>query len=243
MVSATCVGLLVAGPVAILEIHSAGAEQCLRGTIRRPDSARIASAPAWAGSIFKVAAPATQPVRHSSPCDQLLLCSLPHDYMVQSFASGHGGKGAREANTRFLGCGVELCDLAGRFGRGRLGDTKVRMPKQSNEAFFWILFSAGGVIAAILIPVHLFLFGLAFPLGWLPVPAYESLIALAKLPAVRIYLFLLCSLSLFHWAHRFRYTLYDGLQVKHLNEVIFTLCYGGAIAGTVYAGYLLWNIP
>jgi len=163
--------------------------------------------------------------------------------MVQSFASGHGGKGAREANTRFLGCGVELCGLGGRFGRSRLGDTKVRMPKQSNEAFFWILFSAGGVIAAILIPVHLFLFGLAFPLGWLPVPAYESLIALTKLPAVRIYLFLLCSLSLFHWAHRFRYTLYDGLQVKHLNEVIFTLCYGGAIAGTVYAGYLLWNIP
>jgi len=25
--------------------------------------------------------------------------------------------------------------------------------------------------------------------------------------------------------------------------VIFTLCYGGAIAGTAYAGYLLWNIP
>ena len=243
MVSATSIGLLVAGPMAILEIHSAGAEQCLCGTICRADSARIASAPAWAASIFKVAAPATQPVCRSSGRDQFLLRNLPHNYMVQSFASGHGGKGAREANTRFLGCGVELCDLGGGFGRSSQGDTKVKMAKQSNEAFFWILFSAGGVIAAILIPVHLLLFGLAFPLGWLPVPAYENLIALAKLPAVRIYLFLLCSLSLFHWAHRFRYTLYDGLQVKHLNEVIFTLCYGGAIAGTVFAGYLLWNIP
>jgi len=29
--------------------------------------------------------------------------------------------------------------------------------------------------------------------------------------------------------------------VKHLNEVIFTLCYGGAVAGTVVAGYLLWT--
>ena len=116
------------------------------------------------------------------------------------------------------------------------------MAKQSNEAFFWMLFSAGGVVAAILLPIHIFLFGLAFPLGWLPAPTYEHALALARLPLARIYLFVMCSLPLFHWAHRFRYTLYDGLQVKHLNEVIFTLCYGGAVAGTIIAGYLLWNI-
>ncbi len=116
------------------------------------------------------------------------------------------------------------------------------MKRQSNEAFFWMLFSAGGVVAALLIPVHLFLFGLAFPLGWIQPPTYEHLLALVRLPVTRIYLFVLCSLPLFHWAHRFRYTLYDGLQVKHLNEVIFTLCYGGAVVGTVMAGYLLWNI-
>jgi fumarate reductase subunit D len=116
------------------------------------------------------------------------------------------------------------------------------MERQSNEAFFWMLFSAGGVVAALLIPVHLFLFGLAFPLRWLQPPAYAHLTALLKMPLVRIYLFVLCSLPLFHWAHRFRYTLYDGLQVKHLNEVIFTLCYGGAVVGTGLAGYLLWNI-
>ena len=40
--------------------------------------------------------------------------------------------------------------------------------KRSNEPFLWLLFSAGGVVAAILIPVHLLLFGIAFPLGWLP---------------------------------------------------------------------------
>jgi fumarate reductase subunit D len=66
--------------------------------------------------------------------------------------------------------------------------------------------------------------------------------ALVRMPIVRIYFFLLCSLPLFHWAHRFRYTLFDGLQVKHLNEVIFTFCYGGAVVGTVIAGYLLWNL-
>lgn len=116
------------------------------------------------------------------------------------------------------------------------------MTKHANEAPLWALFSAGGVIAAFLVPVHLLLFGLAFPLGGIHPPGYESLMSLVRSPLVRIYLFVLCSLPLFHWAHRFRYTLYDGLQVKHLNEVIFTLCYGGAIVGTVAAGYLLWTI-
>ena len=52
-------------------------------------------------------------------------------------------------------------------------------------------------------------------------------------------LFVLCALSLFHWAHRFRFTLYDGLQIKHLNEVINVFCYGGATAGSVLAAYLI----
>jgi len=117
------------------------------------------------------------------------------------------------------------------------------MAKQSNEAFFWMLFSAGGVVAAMLIPVQLFLFGVAIPLGWVQAPSYEHLVSLLRMPLVRIYLFVFCSLPLFHWAHRFRFTLYDGLQVKHLNEVIFTLCYGGAIAGSAVAGYLLWSAP
>src|SRR6266849_10189016 len=113
------------------------------------------------------------------------------------------------------------------------------MARRFNEPLLWALFSAGGVVAAFLIPVHLFLFGLAFPLEWLKPPGYESLLALARLPLTRLYLLLLCSLSLFHWAHRFRYTLYDGLQVKHLDGVIFVFCYGGAAVGTALAGYLL----
>ncbi len=114
--------------------------------------------------------------------------------------------------------------------------------KPSSEAFFWLLFSAGGVVAAVLIPIQLFLFGLAFPLGWLPDPSYEHLMTLLGSLWVRLYLFVLCSLPLFHWAHRFRFTLYDGLQVKHLNEVIFAFCYGGALLGTILAAYLLWSI-
>src|SRR6516165_9306517 len=116
------------------------------------------------------------------------------------------------------------------------------MVKRSVEPLLWTLFSAGGVLAALLMPILVFLFGLAFPLGWLSPPGHERLLAALRHPLTGIVLFFLCTLSLFHWAHRFRYTLYDGLRVKHLNEIIFTLCYGGAIVGTIVAAYLLWTI-
>ncbi len=117
------------------------------------------------------------------------------------------------------------------------------MVKRSNEPLLWMLFSAGGVVAALLLPIHVLLFGVAFPLGWLPGPNYDTLLALARSPLGRLYLLALCILPLFHWAHRFRYTLYDGLQIKHLNELVNTFCYGGAIVGTILAVYLIWNIP
>jgi fumarate reductase subunit D len=108
--------------------------------------------------------------------------------------------------------------------------------------FLWFLFSAGGTVAALLFPVHLFLTGLAFPLGWIQPPAYEAVRALAGRPLVRLYLFVLISLPLFHWAHRFRYTLYDGLQLKHLTALIAVLCYGAAFAGSAAAAYTLWRL-
>ena len=97
-------------------------------------------------------------------------------------------------------------------------------------------------MAALLFPVHVLLTGLAVPLGWLEAPSYESVRGLVRNPVARLYLFVFISLPLFHWAHRFRYTLYDGLQLKHLTELIAVLCYGTAILGTAMTAYLLWNI-
>lgn len=94
-----------------------------------------------------------------------------------------------------------------------------------------------------LLPVHLLLFGLAFPLGWLEAPGYDFLLGLVRHPLVRVYLLVLISLPLFHWAHRFRYTLYDGLQLKHLTIPIVIFCYGGALLGTAVAAYALWTLP
>jgi len=114
--------------------------------------------------------------------------------------------------------------------------------KRSNDPFWWTLFGAGGTLSAFFIPVHVLLFGIAIPLGWVIAPDYESLLRLAQHPISRIYLFVLITFSLFHWAHRFRYTLYDGLMLKHLAIYIFTFCYGIALAGTLIAGYLVWML-
>jgi fumarate reductase subunit D len=110
------------------------------------------------------------------------------------------------------------------------------------EPFLWLLFSAGGVMAALFFPAIVVLFGIAFPLGWMAPPDYDHVHAIIGHPLTRLVLLVICSLSLFHWAHRFRYTLYDGLQIKHLDEVINSLCYGGAIVGTLTAAFLLWRV-
>ena len=115
------------------------------------------------------------------------------------------------------------------------------MAKRPIEPFLWTLFSGGGVLAAFFAPGLLFLLFFAFPLGLLQAPGYDVLHSFIAMPLVRLFLFVVCSVPLFHWAHRFRYTLYDGLQIKHLNEFIDIVCYGGAVVGTLLAALLLWN--
>ncbi len=112
--------------------------------------------------------------------------------------------------------------------------------KKSNEPFWWALFGAGGVISAMFMPALVLIFGIAIPLGWIAGPDYDKLQAISDLLVVKIFLLGLISLSLLHWAHRFRFTLYDGLQVKHLNELIAIICYGGAILGSIVAIYVLF---
>src|SRR5256885_10799558 len=69
-------------------------------------------------------------------------------------------------------------------------------PGKTMEPFWWSLFSAGGVVAAFLVPVHLFLHGLAIPLGWVSV-SHARLLALVGQPLVKMYLFVLISYAVF----------------------------------------------
>jgi fumarate reductase subunit D len=116
----------------------------------------------------------------------------------------------------------------------------MRRIKPSLEPILWMHFSGGGTLAAMVMPVLILLFGLAFPLGWIEPPTHQRLLSLVTHPIARLGGFVLCSLSLIHAAHRLRYTLYDGLQIKHLNEMINTVGYGGALAGSLWAAYVLF---
>lgn len=115
--------------------------------------------------------------------------------------------------------------------------------RRSNEPLFWALFSSGGMLAALVLPGLFALWWIAVPLGWVEAPSHADLVEKLRHPLARLGLFVLVALSLCHWAHRFRFTLYDGLQLKHLFALIAVVCYGGAAALTLLAAYLLWVFP
>lgn len=97
-------------------------------------------------------------------------------------------------------------------------------------------------MAALFIPVLLFLFGVAFPLEWITPPDHDHLLAVVSNPVTVLFLLGLCVMSLFHWAHRFRYTLYDGLQLRSLEAWIGFGCYGGAVVGSLASAYVLLEL-
>jgi len=102
----------------------------------------------------------------------------------------------------------------------------------------WLTFSGGGVVAAVFLPVLAFLFALAVPLGWIDAPDHEHLAAVVGNPLTLLFLLVMFVVLLVHAAHRFRYTLYDGLQIK-AKRTVALLCYGTAAAGAVAAVVVL----
>lgn len=113
---------------------------------------------------------------------------------------------------------------------------------RSREPFLWALFSGGGMVAALLLPALVATLFLAAPLGWIPMPAHGSVEAVATHPLGRLGVLGLVVLFLFHWAHRFRYTLYDGLQLYHLDRLIALVTYGIAVALSLAAAWLVWTL-
>lgn len=114
------------------------------------------------------------------------------------------------------------------------------MPR-SGEPYLWALFSAGGMAGALMLPAIALLLWVVAPLGWIEL-GYDGLATLFLHPVTRVVLFGLITASLFHAAHRFRYTLYDGLQLYHLNALIAVLTYGLATAFTVVAGVVAFGM-
>ncbi len=106
---------------------------------------------------------------------------------------------------------------------------------RSNEPIWWSLFSAGGVVAAFFMPITILLTAIALPAG---ATSAEDLRQLAGHPLTRLYLFVLISLPMFHWAHRFRYVAVD-LGLKRISNILPMVCYGTALVVTLLALFYL----
>jgi fumarate reductase subunit D len=102
----------------------------------------------------------------------------------------------------------------------------------------WLAFSGGGVMAAVFLPVLVFLFAFAFPLDWISPPDHDHLSAVVGHPLTFLFLLAMFPVLLVHSAHRFRYTLYDGLQIK-AKRTVAVLCYGVAAVGSITAFVVL----
>jgi fumarate reductase subunit D len=96
---------------------------------------------------------------------------------------------------------------------------------RSNKPILWLPFAAGGLVAALIVPVLILITGVLVPMGLLHLP-YEKMAAFAHNPAGKLILFGVVALPAWHAAHRLRMTAHDlgfgdGVTVK-------TICYGSA---------------
>ncbi|MSQ41895.1 MAG: fumarate reductase subunit D [Dehalococcoidia bacterium] len=107
--------------------------------------------------------------------------------------------------------------------------------RYSNEPLFWSLFSAGGMLAALLLPVLIVLTGFVLPADEI---AFSHLQDIFSNALIRLVLFALAFLVFMHWANRFRHTLVD-MGLKSLHTPISVLSYVVAIAGTAWAALVL----
>ena len=112
---------------------------------------------------------------------------------------------------------------------------------QSKEPDIWMLFSAGGMISAMVFPVLLLITGFLLPFEIAGDETFERIHVALKHPLIKLILFFVISLPFFHWAHRFRFTLVD-IGLKQISILISMLCYGGAVTGSVVTVIILWRI-
>jgi fumarate reductase subunit D len=122
----------------------------------------------------------------------------------------------------------------------RAGRVRPRGPQSRVEAIAWALFSAGGFVSAVLLPVHVAILGIAYPAGWLPDDAmsYRRIHHLVSNPLTKLYLLAVISLPLFHWAHRLRFAVHHQFGIG-LKRLVAVGCYGAALAGTGLAVWIL----
>ena len=115
--------------------------------------------------------------------------------------------------------------------------------KRSNAPIFWTLFGAGGMLSALVGAMLVFITGIAAPLGIMfprDALSYSRILAFTQHWAGKGFLFVVIALFLWHSAHRIFHSLHD-LGV-HAGMGAKLMCYGMAMAGTIWAGMLLLRL-
>jgi fumarate reductase subunit D len=110
---------------------------------------------------------------------------------------------------------------------------------RSSEPLWWAPFSGGMMIGALVVPALALITGFLWP--WLRPDAALNAHALVNHWLTRLFLFVVISLSFFHWAFRFRYLIFD-LGMKGGRNAVAVACYGLAVAGTVVAGLIALHL-
>jgi len=114
---------------------------------------------------------------------------------------------------------------------------------RSHRPLPWMAFGLGGFLVAFFFPAHIFIYGIAQPLGLLPTPSYASTLHLLEAPLTRIYLGVLLISAFWHAAYRLRDAICDAFDVRSLDTVIWALSFGGAIVGSLVTIVLLCRVP
>lgn len=109
--------------------------------------------------------------------------------------------------------------------------------RRSKEPLFWSLFSGGGMLAALLVPVLIVVTGFLVPAGAV---GFNRLHAIVTNPVGRIVLFAVAALTFFHWAHRIRHVLID-VGLRRFSQPLAVVCYLAALAGTVWAAVVAFT--
>ncbi len=104
------------------------------------------------------------------------------------------------------------------------------------EPLFWMLFGAGGFVAALVLPALIFGLAIAGPLGWFDPYAtdYHRMYGLVSNPMGRFFVFVVVTLVVWHAAHHLRHFLLD-IGLKPVEGPLAYVLYGTALLCTFVA--------
>ncbi|HZY94451.1 MAG TPA: hypothetical protein VFE98_06260 [Candidatus Bathyarchaeia archaeon] len=106
------------------------------------------------------------------------------------------------------------------------------------HAVLWGIFSLGGIIAAFLLPILIYLAGIAYPLGLWPVANDPTGVLVTRRLGI-LFIFAAIAGSLFHGLFRFQATLVE-LGLKRYSRALAGIAYTiFAISAIILVYYLL----